>query len=105
MLRARVPVSLRASACMTGPLLAGALAGRIDLGVVASTGAFAGFAVWNDPYRRRARVVAGLGVALTAAMALGTLVAPSASASAVVGGVFVAGAAYVAMTFEAPAAA
>ena len=64
--------ALRAGVSVLVPLLAGWAAGRLDLGVVASVGAFAGFSAWDEPYRRRARVVAGTGAALTLAVALGT---------------------------------
>jgi uncharacterized membrane protein YccC len=94
--------ALRAGVSVLVPLLAGWAAGRLGLGVVASVGAFAGYAAWDDPYRRRARVVAGVGVGLTLAIALGSWTAGSDVLAALVGGVMVAAAAFVATAFELP---
>jgi hypothetical protein len=41
--------ALRAGVSVLVPLLAGWAAGRLGLGVVASVGAFAGYAAWDDP--------------------------------------------------------
>ena len=94
--------ALRAGVSVLVPLLAGWAAGELGLGVVASVGAFAGFSAWDEPYRRRARVVAGTGLALTLAVALGTWAAGSDVLAALVGGALVAVAAYVALAFEWP---
>jgi uncharacterized membrane protein YccC len=94
--------ALRAGVSVLVPLLAGWAAGELGLGAVASVGAFAGFSAWDEPYRRRARVVAGTGLALTLAVALGTWAAGSDVLAALVGGALVAVAAYVALAFEWP---
>ncbi|WP_155892221.1 FUSC family protein [Conexibacter woesei] len=61
--------------------------GHQQEGVIATQGAFAGFYAFSAPYRRRARVVVGLGCALAVAMAAGTLVASSAWVAVPVGAV------------------
>ena len=94
--------ALRAGVSVLVPLVVGWAAGRVELGVVASVGAFAGFSVWDEPYRRRARVVAGTGAALTLAVALGTWAAGSDALAALVGGALVGVAAYVALAYELP---
>ncbi|MDX6725923.1 MAG: hypothetical protein QOK49_728, partial [Baekduia sp.] len=68
--------SARATACVVLPLALLCAAGQPQAAVVATQGGFAGIYAFGAPYRRRARVVAGLGLALAAAMGLGSLVAP-----------------------------
>jgi uncharacterized membrane protein YccC len=68
--------AVRATACTVLPLAVLAAAGHAQAGVTATQGGFAGLYAFDAPYRLRARVVAGLGLALAAAMAIGTLVAP-----------------------------
>jgi uncharacterized membrane protein YccC len=58
------------------PLAALSAAGHAQAGVIATQGAFAGLYAFDEPYRRRARVIVGLGLALAVAVLLGTLVAP-----------------------------
>jgi uncharacterized membrane protein YccC len=68
--------AVRATACILLPLVVLCAAGHAQEGVIATQGGFAGFYAFDAPYRRRGAVVGGLGVALAAAMVLGTLVAP-----------------------------
>jgi uncharacterized membrane protein YccC len=68
--------SARATACVLLPLAALSAAGHAQAGVIATQGAFAGLYAFDEPYRRRARVIVGLGLALAVAVLLGTLVAP-----------------------------
>jgi uncharacterized membrane protein YccC len=82
--------SARATACILLPLVVLGALGHQQDGVVATQGAFAGFYAFGAPYRRRARVVVGLGVALAVAMATGTLVAASPWVAVPVGAVLAA---------------
>ncbi|HET6507309.1 MAG TPA: FUSC family protein [Baekduia sp.] len=82
--------SLRATACILLPLAVLCAAGHPRDGVIATQGAFAGFYAFDAPYRRRARVVAAMGLALAVAMLLGTLVAPHDWLAVLVGAVFAA---------------
>ncbi|WP_233617580.1 FUSC family protein [Actinomadura sp. WAC 06369] len=77
------------------PFLAGALAGRPDLGMLASMGAFAGPYARGVPYRRRAAALAAAVVALALGMAAGTLAAPHAWAVVLTLGAFAGLSAYV----------
>jgi uncharacterized membrane protein YccC len=67
------------------PLAVLCAAGHPRAGVIATQGGFAGLYAFNEPYRRRSRLVLGVGVSLAAAMALGTLVAPTPVLAIVVG--------------------
>lgn len=60
---------------MGAPILAGTLAGRADLGMLASMGAFAAPYARGVPYARRALGLAAAVVTLAAGMAAGTLAA------------------------------
>jgi uncharacterized membrane protein YccC len=82
--------SARATACVLLPLAVLCATGHPQSAAVATQGAFAGFYAFDAPYRRRARVVAGLGVALAAAMLLGTWVAPREGLAVAVGAAFAA---------------
>jgi uncharacterized membrane protein YccC len=82
--------SARATACVLLPLVVFSALGHQQDGVIATQGAFAGFYAFSAPYRRRARVVVGLGCALAVAMAAGTLVASSAWVAVPVGAVLAA---------------
>lgn len=82
--------SARATACILLPLVVLSALGHQQDGVVATQGAFAGFYAFDAPYRRRARVVVGLGCALAVAMVIGTLVASSAWVAVPVGAVLAA---------------
>ncbi|WP_445152416.1 FUSC family protein [Baekduia sp. Peel2402] len=85
--------SVRATACVLLPLGVLCAIGEPQAGATAAQGAFAGFYAFDAPYRRRARVVAALGLALAVAMLLGTLVAPHEVLAVGVGAVFAAAAA------------
>jgi uncharacterized membrane protein YccC len=85
--------SARATACVLLPLVVFSALGHQQDGVIATQGAFAGFYAFAAPYRRRARVVVGLGCALAVAMATGTLVAADPWIAVPVGAVLAAGAA------------
>jgi uncharacterized membrane protein YccC len=82
------------------PLAALCAAGHQQAGVIATQGAFAGFYAFDAPYRRRARVVFGLGIALALAMLVGTLVAPDPWVAVPVGGVLAAIAAGACLTLR-----
>ncbi|MCW3009386.1 MAG: fusaric acid resistance domain protein, partial [Solirubrobacterales bacterium] len=78
--------------CMAVPLAAGVIAGHPSWGMIASLGAFTGFYAHSEPYRYRARLLAGLALALTLAAVAGTLASGSVVASvAVTGAVAAAG--------------
>jgi uncharacterized membrane protein YccC len=82
--------SLRATACVLLPLAILCATGHPQDGAIATQGAFAGFYAFDAPYRRRGRVVAGMAVALAAAMLVGTLVAPHEWLAVLVGAGFAA---------------
>ncbi|MEV5829392.1 FUSC family protein [Spirillospora sp. NPDC052242] len=88
--RAGVPAgsAARVGLAMAVPSLVGALAGRPDLGMVASMGAFAGPYARGVPYGRRAAALAATVAALALGMVAGTLAAPHAWAVVLVLGVF-----------------
>jgi uncharacterized membrane protein YccC len=78
--------------CMAVPLAAGVIAGHPSWGMIASLGAFTGFYAHSEPYRYRARLLAGLALALALAAVAGTLASGSVVASvAVTGAVAAAG--------------
>src|SRR3954453_7712863 len=68
--------ALSAAACVVVPLALGVALGRPDLGSAAGLAGFTAIYGHALPFRRRAVVVAGVGAALLAAFALGTLVGP-----------------------------
>ena len=72
-LRSRWHLGLRAALSVGIPLAAGVCSGRPGWGAVASFGGFAGFYATDAPRRHRTRVVAGVGVALTIVVPLGTV--------------------------------
>jgi hypothetical protein len=79
--------ALRATACVVIPLAILCLAGHPQAGVIAVEGGFAGLYAFDEPYRRRSPLVLGIGVAMAAAMALGTLVASTPVAAVAVAAV------------------
>jgi Fusaric acid resistance protein-like len=68
--------ALSAAFCVTVPLALFVLLDRADLGAAAALGGFTAVYGHALPYRRRAVVSAGVGVALVAAVALGGLAGP-----------------------------
>ncbi|WP_262403514.1 YccS/YhfK family membrane protein, partial [Actinomadura sp. CNU-125] len=88
--RAGVPAgsAARVGLAMAVPSLVGALAGRPDLGMVASMGAFAGPYARGVPYGRRAAALAATVAALALGMVAGTLAAPHAWATVLTLGAF-----------------
>lgn len=68
--------ALSAAVCVAGPLALFVALGRPDLGAAAALGGFTAVYGHALPYRRRAVVSAGVGVALTAAGALGGWAGP-----------------------------
>ena len=92
----------RATLCIVGPLVIGIAFGRADLGVLATTGGFAGFHAVDEPYRWRSGLVAGMGVALAVAMVAGTLAEPSPVAAALVPAVLAALGAFGCLAIELP---
>ncbi|GGV01313.1 hypothetical protein GCM10010182_18500 [Actinomadura cremea] len=88
--RAGVPIGSAAAVglAMAVPSLVGALAGRPDLGMVASMGAFAGPYARGVPYGRRAAALAATVLALALGMVAGTLAAPHAWAVVLTLGAF-----------------
>jgi uncharacterized membrane protein YccC len=97
---ARRRIAAGATLCIGIPLVVLCALGEPTSAAVATQGAFAGFYAFDAPLRRRARVVAGIGVALAAAMVLGTLAAPSPVAVALVGGIVAFGAALCCVALE-----
>jgi uncharacterized membrane protein YccC len=75
----------RATACVVLPLVVLCAAGHPRLGAIATQGGFAGLYAFDEPYRRRSRLVLGVGAALAVAMALGTLLAGEPWAAVAVG--------------------
>lgn len=94
--------AVRATLCLTLPLLAGVLLGDAQAGLFASLGGFAGFSAQQEPYRRRARMLAVLALAYPLAVVLGTLAAPSGLAASLVPGALAAVAAFGALAFALP---
>jgi uncharacterized membrane protein YccC len=86
--------------CMAVPLTAGVAAGRPSYGMVASLGAFAGFYAHSEPYRYRARLLAGLVAALAVTAIAGSLASGSVAASIVVTGVVAAVGTLVCITLQ-----
>ncbi|MEV0074086.1 MULTISPECIES: FUSC family protein [unclassified Amycolatopsis] len=72
---ARWPLGARGAASVGVPLLVGVLAGRADLGAIASLGGLAGVYAGDAPRRHRLRVVAAVGLALTVLVPLSGLAA------------------------------
>src|SRR3954447_11160521 len=68
--------ALTAAACVAVPLALGVALGRADLGSAAGLAGVTAIYGPALPFRRSAVVVAGVGVALLPAFALGTLVGP-----------------------------
>src|SRR4051794_41674032 len=68
--------ALSAACCVAVPLALGVALGRPDLGSAAGLAGFTAIYGHALPFRRRAVVVAGVGAALLAAFALGTLAGP-----------------------------
>jgi hypothetical protein len=89
-----------AAVCMVLPLLAGTLLDRPHLGAAGALGAFTAIYGHALPYRRRAIVVAGIGLVLTVAAGLGALTGPHPVALSFVSGGLAAGAAVAARVFR-----
>lgn len=75
------------AACMGVPLGTGVAVGHASWGMVASLGAFTGFYGHSEPYRHRARLLAGLALALAATIVVGSLAHGSVVAAVAVTGV------------------
>jgi len=80
------------------PLIGLSALGHPQSGVLAAQGGFAGFYAAGEPHRRRA-VVLAIGAALVTAMALGTLVAPTAWLTALTGALVAAAAAFACLAY------
>ncbi|MGY1855520.1 FUSC family protein [Modestobacter sp. SYSU DS0290] len=84
--------ALSAAFCVTAPLVLFVLLDRPDLGSAAALGGFTAVYGHALPYRRRAAVSAGVGVALTATVGASSLAGPRPLLLAVVLGILVAAA-------------
>lgn len=83
--RARRWAAVRAAAAVGLPLVIGLATGHVAEGGQAALGSFVAVYGADQPYRRRARLLALIAVALTVAMGLGTLVAGSVLLTCAVG--------------------
>ncbi|MFI5614381.1 FUSC family protein [Amycolatopsis sp. NPDC051903] len=99
---ARWPLGVRGAASVGVPLLAGVLAGRADLGAIASLGGMAGVYAGNAPRRHRLRVVAAVGLALTVLVPLSGLAAAVPWVSIAFAGLAAAGASFVCLALRVP---
>jgi uncharacterized membrane protein YccC len=97
---ARRTRALRIGVSFVLPLSIGALLGEVAWGAIATQGAFVAMYAGDVPYRKRARVLAGVGVGLAVTMAIGTLAAPHPWLAAVLAGPVVASAALLCLAFE-----
>ncbi|MCW3002125.1 MAG: hypothetical protein JWQ20_1423, partial [Conexibacter sp.] len=79
--------ALRGTACVVVPLAVLCAVGHPQAGVIATQGGFAGLYAFDEPYRRRSKLVLGVGISLAAAMALGTVAAPAPVVAIAVGAV------------------
>jgi uncharacterized membrane protein YccC len=93
---------LRAGLSVGIPLVAGALTHHASYGALASIGSFAGFYGPATPYRHRMRLVAGVGVALTVLVPLGSLCAATAWLSVVLVGLVAATASFTCLALRVP---
>ena len=98
----RRPFGLRAGLSVGIPLVAGALSHHASYGALASIGSFAGFYGPDAPYRHRIRLVAGVGVALTVLVPLGSLCAATAWLSVVLIGLVATTASFTYLTLRVP---
>ncbi|HXP57356.1 MAG TPA: hypothetical protein VN847_20485, partial [Streptosporangiaceae bacterium] len=98
----RWPVGLRAGLSVGIPLVAGALSHHASDGALASIGSFAGFYGPDAPYRHRLRLVAGVGVALTVLVPLGSLCAATAWLSVLLIGLVAATASFACLALRVP---
>ncbi|QRP50158.1 FUSC family protein [Amycolatopsis sp. FDAARGOS 1241] len=99
---ARWPLGVRGAASVGVPLLAGVLAGRADLGAIASLGGMAGVYAGNAPRRHRLRVVAAVGLGLTVLVPLSGLAARVPWVSIAFAGLVAAGASFVCLAMRVP---
>jgi uncharacterized membrane protein YccC len=76
---------MRATACVVIPLVVLCALGHPQEGAIATQGGFAGLYAFDEPYRRRSKLVLGIGVSLAVAMALGTLAAPTPALAVLLG--------------------
>jgi uncharacterized membrane protein YccC len=95
-------IGLRAALSVGLPLLAGAATHHTSDGALASIGSFAGFYGPETPYRHRVRLVAGVGLALTVLVPLGSLCAATAWLSVVLIGLVAATASFVCLALRVP---
>jgi uncharacterized membrane protein YccC len=72
----RAPYALRATFCIGATALLGWAFGDVSAGLLATLGAFTGLYGSGRPYWNRALVLAGIGLALTAAVSLGAWAHP-----------------------------
>jgi uncharacterized membrane protein YccC len=98
----RWPFGLRAGLSVGIPLVAGALSHHASDGALASIGSFAGFYGPDAPYRHRIRLVAGVGVALTVLVPLGSLCAATAWLSVLLIGLVAATASFACLALRVP---
>ncbi|MEU4674251.1 FUSC family protein [Amycolatopsis sp. NPDC023774] len=98
----RWPLGVRGAASVGVPLLVGVLAGRADLGAIASLGGMAGAYAGNAPRRHRLRVVATVGLALTLLVPLSGLAAWVPWVSIAFAGLVAAGASFVCLALRVP---
>jgi hypothetical protein len=95
-------IAVRAMLCIGLPLVIGLTSGHIVEGAAASFGGLAGFSVPESPYRYRAKVVAGVGAGLVAAVLFGALAASQGWVAAVVAGGIAGLASFVCQAAELP---
>jgi uncharacterized membrane protein YccC len=95
-------IGLHAALSVGIPLLAGAATHHTSDGALASIGSFAGFYGPETPYRHRVRLVAGVGLALTVLVPLGSLCAATAWLSVVLIGLVAASASFVCLALRVP---
>ncbi|WP_249310546.1 FUSC family protein [Bacillus sp. FJAT-49736] len=98
--------AISAGICIALPALLGLILGNLHIGLIAGIGSFTYLYVFNEPYAKRAKKLGTVMVGMSLSVGLGTLLAPSQIASAIMVGIigFVATFIFGALKIPGPAA-
>lgn len=98
--------AISAGICMGLPAILGVMLGNLHAGLMAGIGSFTYLYVFNEPYAKRAKKLGAVMIGMSLSVGLGTLLAPSPIASAIMVGIigFIATFVFGALKIPGPAA-